>query len=102
MKKILAITILSAMLLLPSCKKSPEKHCSEAIEHIFELTLEKTLYKKIPKDIFDKMKEKMKEGWDKQKEKIIKECVKDYKKESVDCVINAKNFLDFEKCNFKK
>jgi len=45
---------------------------------------------------------KMKEGFKKQKEKGVKECAKDYKKDAVECVISASSMKEMAKCDAKK
>ncbi len=45
---------------------------------------------------------KMKEGFAKQKEKGVKDCVKDYKKDAVACVIDADSMKAMAKCEKKK
>jgi len=98
MKKVLVVLTIMAMFAITGCTKSPEAHCAQAMDHVMELMMKDPNIKKMPKEQVAKMKE----GFKKQKEKGVKECAKDYKKDAVECVISAGSMKDMAKCDKKK
>jgi len=98
MKNVLIVLTLVGMFAFAGCKKSPESHCAKAVDHGMELMMNSPMMKKMPKKDLAKMKEGMKA----KKAEGVKECVKDYNKDSVDCIIKADSIEKLGKCNIKK
>jgi len=98
MKKVLVLLTIMGMFAITGCTKSPEAHCAQAMDNVMNIMMKGDHIKKMPKEALAKMKE----GMAKQKEKGVKECVKDYDKDAVACAIKADTMKAFMACQPKK
>jgi diphthamide synthase (EF-2-diphthine--ammonia ligase) len=97
MKKVIFITLV-ATFLFTGCSKSKESQCDSAMSHMVGLLENDPDMKKMGPEILKKMKE----GFEKEKNKRLKECVEKFDQKEVDCIMGLKSLKDAGKCDLKK